>query len=186
MPDQVTIYSIRLPHHRPAAVSPAVLAESWGSDITAPEAVEKMFGCIPFPYWMVSSVEDTPAGLEKRLGRMHTPERLFAARQERIKKRLAEKDPLFYDQMIGPALENDAYNLEYYRQRQTEIADMHRQVAVKAEQVGKLWISPEAERLRRFDWPAMALELRQMVMDKVDVYVAQDSVLKRHGAKNEI
>jgi hypothetical protein len=32
----------------------------------------------------------------------------------------------------------------------------------------------------------MALELRDMVMGKIDVYEAQDSVLKRHGAKNEI
>jgi len=174
MKDAVTIYSVRLPHRRPAAVSPAVLAESWGSDITAPEAVEKMFGCIPFPWNLYCGVEDTPAGLEKRLGRMHTPERLFNARQERIKKRLAQKDPLFYNQFIGPALEKDAYTLDFYMERQRQIADMHREIAVKPEQVGRLWINPDAERLRRFDWPAMALELRDMVMGKIDVYEAQD------------
>jgi len=181
--DAVIIYCIRLPHHHPAAVRPVVLAESWGSDVTAPEAVEKMFGCIPFPWNLYCGVEDTPAGLEKRLARMHTPDRLFAARQERIKKRLAQKDPLFYEQMIGPALENDIYTLEHYRKRQTEIEDMHRQVAVKAEQMGKLRINPDAEQLKRFDWPGMARELRQMVIDKVDVYVAQDLVLKKHGVR---
>jgi hypothetical protein len=183
MTDSVTIYSIRLPHHRPAAVGPAVLAESWGSEITAPEAVEKMFGCIPFPWNLYCGVEDTPAGLAKRLARMHDPERLFAARQERIRKRMADKDPLFYDQFIGPALKNDAYNLEHYQNRQKEIADMHRHMAVKPEQVGKLWISPEAERLKKFDWPGMALELQQAVINKTDVYEASDIILKKHGVK---
>jgi hypothetical protein len=178
MTDAVTIYSIRLPHHRPAAVSPAVLAESWGSETTAPEAVEKIFGCIPFPWNLYCGVEDTPAGLAKRIKRMHTPERLFNARQERIKKRLAQKDPLFYDQMIRRALENDAYNLEHYQNRQKEISDMHRKMAVPADKVGKLWISPEAERLKQFDWPEMATRLRDMVVAKINVYEAQERILK--------
>jgi hypothetical protein len=102
---------------------------------------------------------------------------------ERIKKRLAQTDPLFYAQMIGPALENDPYTLEYYRDHQRQIAEMHREIAVPEDQVGKLWIGPEAERLKKFDWPAMALELRQMVIDKVDVYVARDILLEKHGVK---
>jgi hypothetical protein len=183
MTDAVTIYSIRLPRHRPANVTPAVLAQSWGSETTAPEAVEKIFGCIPFPWNLYCGVEDTPAGLAKRIKRMHTPERLFNARQERIKKRLAQKDPLFYDQMIRRALEKNPYTLEHYRQRQKDVEQMHRQVAVKPDQVGRLWISPEAERLKQFDWPAMALELRDLVIGKVDVYEAQDIILKKHGVK---
>jgi hypothetical protein len=150
MPDSVTVYQVRLPHHRPCAVTPVVMAESWGSDITAPEAVEQMFGCIPFPWNLYVGVADTPAGLEKRLARMHDPERLFAARQDRIRKRLMDKDPMFFDQLIGPTLEGDTYTLEYYQDRQRQIADMHRKVTVDADQVGRLWISPEAERLKRF------------------------------------
>jgi hypothetical protein len=183
MTDSVTVWNIRLPHHRPADITPAVLAESWGSDITAPEAVEKIFGCIPFPWNLYCVVEDTPTGLEKRLARMHAPERLFDARHERIKKRLAQKDPLFYDQMIGPALENDIYTLEFYRNRQTEIADMHRKIAVKPENVGKLWINPDAEWLQQFDWQTMALELQQAVINKTEVYEASDIILKKHGVK---
>jgi len=183
MTDAVTIYSIRLPHHRPAAVSPAVLAESWGSETTAPEAVEKIFGCIPFPWNLYCGVEDTPAGLAKRIKRMHTPERLFNARQESIKKRLAQKDPLFYDQMIRRALEKNPYTLEHYRQRQKDVEQMHRQVAVKPDQVGRLWINPDAEWLQQFDWPAMALELQQAVINKTEVYEASDIILKKHGVK---
>jgi hypothetical protein len=181
MTDSVTVWSIRIPHWRAEYIRPVVLAESWGSEITAPEAVEQMFGCIPFPWWQHTDVRDTPGGLAKRLARMHDPERLFAARQERIRKRMADKDPLFYDQLIGPALENDVYNLEHYQNRQKEIADMHRHMAVKPDQVGKLWISPEAERLKQFDWPEMATRLRDMVVAKINVYEAQERILKMDG-----
>jgi hypothetical protein len=140
-----------------------------------------MFGCTPFPWNLYVDVADTPKGLAKRLARMHDPERLFQARQDRIRKRVMDKDPMFYDQLIGPALERDTYTLEYYRDRQKQISDMHRQVSVNDDQVGKLWISSEADRLKKFDWPAMALELRDLVIKKIDVYEAMDMVLKKEG-----
>jgi len=183
MSDAVTTYTIRLPRHRAANVRPKTLARSWGSKIPAPAAVEKMFGCIPFPWNLYVDVQDTPEGLAKRLGRMHAPERLFAARQDRIRKRLQEKDPMFYDQLIGPMLTNDVYDLGYYRRRQRQIADMHRKIAVNPEQVGRLWVNPDAQRLTQFDWPAMALELRDLVIGKIDVYDAQDQILEKHGVK---
>lgn len=108
MPDQVTIYNIRLHHHRPADIRPKVLAISWGSEVNAEESVQKMFGCIPFPYSPFVDFQDTPAGLQKRLNRMRSPESLYKARQKRIHAYVMKKDPLFYDQFIGPALENDA------------------------------------------------------------------------------
>jgi len=181
--DSVTIWSIRIPHWRTEYIHPIVLAESYGSEVAAPKAVEQMFGCIPFPWWQHTDVRDTPGGLAKRLARMHDPERLFQARQGRIKKRMMDKDPLFYDQFIGPALENDVYTIEYYQTRQKQIAAMHRAMAVKPEQVGKLWISPEAERLKKFDWVAMALELRDLVIGKMNVYEAQGMILEKHGVK---
>ncbi|WP_024333073.1 hypothetical protein [Desulfotignum balticum] len=158
MPDQVTIYNIRLSYHRPAEIQPTTLAMSWGSDTTAVDAVEKMFGCIPFPYHLYVGVEDTPTSLQKRLNRMRDPESLYKARRKRIRAYVMKKDPLFYDQFIGPALENDAYTLEYYRQRQKDIADMHRKISVKPDRVGKLWINPEAERLKHVDWLAFSNE----------------------------
>jgi hypothetical protein len=94
-----------------------------------------------------------------------------------------KKDPLFYDQMIGPALDNDMYTLAYYRQRQRDIEQMHRKVAVRADQVGRIWINPEGERLKQFDWPAMAKELQARVMNKMDVYEAQDMILEKQGVK---
>jgi hypothetical protein len=183
MPDQVTIYNIRLSYHRPAEIQPTTLAMSWGSDTTAVDAVEKMFGCIPFPYHLYVGVEDTPTGLQKRLNRMRDPESLYKARRKRIRAYVMKKDPLFYDQMIGPALDNDMYTLAYYRQRQRDIEQMHRKVAVRADQVGRIWINPEGERLKQFDWPAMAKELQARVMNKMDVYEAQDMILEKQGVK---
>jgi hypothetical protein len=48
--------------------------------------------------------------------------------------------------------------------------------------VGKLWISPEAEGLKQFDWPAMARELQGLVL-KMDVYEAMDMVLEKYEVK---
>jgi hypothetical protein len=182
MPDQVTIWQVRLSHHRPADVHPEVLAESWGSDTPAPDAVEAMFGCIPFPWCIYTDVADTPEGLEKRLARMHSPERLFQARQDRIRKRVMERDPMFYDQMVRPALKNDAYDRAFYRDRQKQIAEMYRKIAVPADLVGRIRIHPAAEQLKQFDWPAMARELQGLVL-KMNVYEAQDMILEKHGVK---
>lgn len=179
--DSVTIHNIRLSYHRPPAMRPEVMAMSWGAATSAHEAVEEIFGCIPFPYQSCIDFTDTPTGLAKRLKRMHAPERMFAARQERIKKHIMKKDPLFYDQFIDQALENDTYTLEYYRDRQAAIEQMHRRVAVKPDQVGKLWISPEADRLKKVDWPGLADELRELVIGKMDVYEAQNLLLEREG-----
>jgi hypothetical protein len=46
-----------------------------------------------------------------------------------------KKDPLFYNQMVGPALEKDQYTLACYQQRQRDIEQMHRKVAVKTDQL---------------------------------------------------
>ena len=177
MKDTAPTWKVRLSYHRPASIQPVTLAASYGSGMTAVDVVVEMFGCVPFPWQVYFDVLDTPTGLEKRIKRMHSPEKLFAARQKRIKKRLREKDPMFYKQLVGPALENDSYTLEFYRDRKNKIEGMHRGMSIAPENVGKLWIHPDAEKLKEFDWPGMALELQELVV-KMDIYEAQDLLLK--------
>lgn len=61
---------------------------------------------------------------------------------------------------------------------------MHQKMAVRPDQLGRIWINPESKRLQPFDWPAMALELQKLVIkNKMDVYEAQDLVLEINGVK---
>ena len=138
--------------HTPWLPAPKLLAQSYGSLISAKDAIIELFETIPFYYRVYTGILDTLKGLQKRLKRMRTPESLYKNRCKRIEARLQKTDPLFYDQMIDKALFDNPYTLEWYQKIQREKASMNETVAASKTEIGTLWINPEAEWMQNYDW----------------------------------
>jgi len=179
--DEICHYTVKQSHHRPPVMSPVKLAESYGMDIHAHDAIHDMFGCIPFPYHVYWDIFNTPAGAEKAIKRLHSPERLFDRRVENIKKRVMGKDPLFFDEIFKRELNNNKFTLEFYRQRHIKKSQMIRKIACHDKMVGKLWISPEAEALKRFNWIQMAEQLKNLIVSGEELHTAYQMVLSENG-----